>query len=840
MARSRHIQRPVQPGPAPNPAKERPAVSSPRSSPGWRWGFRLAAPVLIPLLLLTALEAVLRLMGCGYPTSFFLAQRASGKEMLIENRRFGWRFFDPALARTPRPLLLPAAKSSNTFRVFVLGESAAYGDPQPDFGLPRMLEVLLADRYPEMRFEVVNAALTAINSHVILPIARDCARSAGDLWVIYAGHNEVVGPFGAGTVFSPEASNLAMIRAGIALKGTRTGQCFSQLLAHWKSRPAGEKEWGGLQMFIRHQVRQDDARMEAVYRHFASNLADILQVGTDRNIKIIVSTVVSNLRDCAPFASLHRTDLPPEQENEWNRLYQAGIHLQEAGQAADAATLFQRAGEIDDHFADLQFRWGLCCLAVGQQTAAGRHLTQARNHDALRVRADSRINNMIRQIAAERSKNGVVLVDAEKEFARLSPAGLPGKEMLYEHVHLNFDGNYQLARLLAEQVAGMLPKSIAPTRFSSRPDWLPAGECAARLGWTDWNRYETAATVLIRITDPPFTSQLNHGEQYRRLQNEMEQLLPAIQPESLRHALLIYQRAVSRRPDDWVLAANLGRLQHKLGTDDRALESWQRVSQLLPHYEEAYCQQGILLAQQGRPHEAMTQFQEALRLKPDSVKAIDGLGLVLAQAGRHQEAVRQYEQALRLDPDYAEAHLNLAATLTTLGQPEAARDHIQKALAHKANNPAALNTLGKVCLSQGWINEAIVNFTAALRLDPTDALIHFNLGSALASARRTTEAQQHYAEAVRLQPTFAEAHFRLGFELGRGGHDAEAIGQFAEAVRLKPELMEAHLNLGLALVKQRRLDEAARQFQEALRLDPTNAIAQRQLEAIGRRRSASP
>ena len=66
-----------------------------------------------------------------------------------------------------------------------------------------MLESLLSLRHPGTRFEVVNAAMTAINSHVILPIARDCARADGDIWVLYMGNNEVVGPFGAGTVFGP-------------------------------------------------------------------------------------------------------------------------------------------------------------------------------------------------------------------------------------------------------------------------------------------------------------------------------------------------------------------------------------------------------------------------------------------------------------------------------------------------------------------------------------------------------------------------------------------------------------------------------------------------------------
>lgn len=55
------------------------------------------------------------------------------------------------------------------------------GDPQPAYGASRYLEVLLRERFPHEKFEVVNLGVTAINSHVILPIAREVAsRGQGD------------------------------------------------------------------------------------------------------------------------------------------------------------------------------------------------------------------------------------------------------------------------------------------------------------------------------------------------------------------------------------------------------------------------------------------------------------------------------------------------------------------------------------------------------------------------------------------------------------------------------------------------------------------------------------
>jgi hypothetical protein len=99
-----------------------------------KWTFRLACVFLLPVLVVFGLEAALRLAGYGYSTSFFLKREIAGHKFLVENDKFGWRFFGPDLARTPRPMELPADKRSGTCRIFIFGESAAYGDPKPEFG----------------------------------------------------------------------------------------------------------------------------------------------------------------------------------------------------------------------------------------------------------------------------------------------------------------------------------------------------------------------------------------------------------------------------------------------------------------------------------------------------------------------------------------------------------------------------------------------------------------------------------------------------------------------------------------------------------------------------------
>ena len=68
------------------------------------------------------------------------------------------------MIKTPQMYAIPTVKPPHTFRIFVLGESAAMGDPDPSYGFNRYLEVMLRESYPGTNFEIVNTGSVAINS----------------------------------------------------------------------------------------------------------------------------------------------------------------------------------------------------------------------------------------------------------------------------------------------------------------------------------------------------------------------------------------------------------------------------------------------------------------------------------------------------------------------------------------------------------------------------------------------------------------------------------------------------------------------------------------------------
>jgi len=791
------------------------------------WGFRLLAFAGGPLLFLGLLEFGLRLAGFGYPTTFLLKSANRGENTFVQNNQFGWRFFGPRAARLPVATSIPRAKPPGTVRIFVFGESAAYGDPQPRFGLPRMLEAMLGLRHPDKKFEVVNAAMTGINSHVIRPLARDCVEAGGDVWVIYMGNNEVVGPFGAGTVFGGQTTPLRLIRAGLAFKATRTGQLFDTLRVAAQKTSVENGEWGGMGMFVKYKVAGSDPRLGAVYANFGQNLQDIIAAGRDSGAKIVLSTVAVNLKDCAPFASLHRTDLSEARLTEWQRFFDAGVQAQADGDFRQAATDYDRAEQIDDRFAELRFRRGRCALALQEAGAAQKELAAARDLDALRFRCDSRLNDIIRKQAA----GDVALADGERALAAASPDGMPGADYFYDHVHFTFPGNYALARAIAVEVERTL-------RLPENAPWpADSAQCAQRLGYTPRDTQLACSEMLGRLADVPFTFQANHDEQTRRLAEALRESPPANSAASLREAQAAAETALARWSDDGGLWEQLGEIKQAEGDYPGAVDAAKHLLDQVPSSAQGWLLYGTVLAQEEKYEEAAAGFKRVFMLDPQAVWGRFNFASCLEKLGRHDEAIAEFKRTLVLKPNYGTAWLGLGQLYEKMGRTNDAEQCYTAALTNRVNQADDLATLARFCASRGWFGPAVTNFAAAIQLDPSDPRLHLEAGRALALMGRHDEAAREYQSAVELEPSQALPHMQLGVELGRLGKPALAEPEFRQVLRLEPDSIEARTDLGIALYEQEKLDDALKQFEEVLQRNPGDATA---LHYAGQLRARTP
>jgi tetratricopeptide (TPR) repeat protein len=714
-----------------------------------KWMFRLLAMVVIPLVGLCLLETCLRLVHYGFPTSFLVPLQINGKAMLVENAKFGWRFFPPALARSPTPVAIAAVKPAGVFRIFLFGESAALGDPRPAFGVGRYLETLLRDRYPGTEFEVVCVAMTAINSHAIVPIAQECARYQGDLWIVYMGNNEYIGPFGPNTVFGPSALPVPAIRAYLALLKTRSGQLCVALTRRLNGGGIPKAGWSGLKMFQQNQIPPGEPRREHLNASFRGNLEAIVDAGLRSGIPILLSSMASNLKDCAPFGSLHAPMPSDPALAEWERSFSAGSTNAQQGRWNEALRSYDEAARISPKFAELQFRLGESWLAISNNSSAAKSFTLARDLDALPFRADSKLNQAVEECARRHAGEGVTYLDAETALAQASPDGITGHELFLEHVHLNFDGNYRLALAVAEQIKSRLPSAIKNRETSA---WAASDACARELGLSDWNRYYVLDEISRRLLDAPYVNQYDHLRQRRRILDQIAEVRQRLLPQNYPAARSAYDEAIRKRPQDNWLHQNYAEFLEATGDLVQATAEWQMVQDLLPHHHAAYFQTGRLFARQRKNDEARASLEAALRIRPDLAEAYLEIGQTYANERKWEHALGQYDLAQKYRPDDARVHLRRADVLAAQNKRSEAIQSIREAIRLRPSYWEARYLLGVELAVDDKISEAQTEFTEVVRLRPDHVLARLNLGVALARQKRFTEALTQFQETLRLDP----------------------------------------------------------------------------------------
>lgn len=705
--------------------------------------------VVLPLLLFVVWEGALRLVGCGYATGFFRAVRVGGADFLVNNDALTLRFFPPELARWPNTLMIRATKPPDNTRIFVFGESAAMGDPQPAYGASRYLEVLLRGRFPDRRFEIVNTSITAINSHVILPIAKDvAARGQGDVWIFYMGNNEMVGPFGAATVFGSRAPPLFLARLNLAIQETRVGQVAAKWLRNLGDKSA-YTSWGGMQMFLQNQVPPGDARKETVYRNFAANLREAVAAGLDSGAKVVLSTMSVNLRECPPFASHLNSNLPAAEQERFTRLLADGKSLQQQSNSVAAAEQFTQATQVDPQFAEAHFRWAECLLPLDPATAR-EHFQRACDLDALPFRADTRINGVIREVAQGQANERLALCDAEVELAKAAGSRVAGGESFYEHVHFNPEGNYRLGLAWAQQVERLLPPAA---KDKSLGVWAAQVECDQALGLTIWNRHFLAQSVIRRLGQPPLNAQWNNAPRLRAaLAEDQELLRRQAEPGAVQRTRESFQTLIQAAPEDPFLYEGQANFLEAIGEVKGAIAAYRRLNGLRPHEFYSCLQLGRLLGEVGQPEEAQSFLENATRSRPSLPEGWYELGIVLAAQEKFTLALECMRRAERLRPQDAANVCYTGKVLAKLHRHPEAIERYRRAIQLRPEYWEARFELAGELAAGNQVNDAIREYAEVLKLNPRHALTHVNLGVVLVRLNKLDEAMLQFEAALRIEP----------------------------------------------------------------------------------------
>ncbi|HET7457632.1 MAG TPA: hypothetical protein VFJ74_08245 [Gemmatimonadaceae bacterium] len=627
--------------PAP-PATPAPHEAAPSRGPRPRW-LLAAITLAFPWLLLAGLELGLRAGGYGSSYPLFVPYPDQPGYLLV-NPDIGKRYFRGGpFTPSPQVDFFRAEKPPGTVRLFLQGESSAAGFPYGHGGAPsRMLQERLELAYPGRDVEVVNTALTAVNSYTLLDQADEIIDQQPDAVLIYTGHNEYYGAFGVGSTRALGGSP-RVVRAYLALRKLRTVQLLENLLGARAAapRPDDPKAPASVMELMAgdQRIAFGSRRYQQGLDQFRSNLSALLERYRAHGVKVFIGTLVSNERDQPPFVNGFA---PGIDTLAWHRAYDAGVAALRAGDTAAARTALQRAIGIDSTAADAYFAYGRLMDAEWQRESAGQYYQLARDRDQLRFRAPAAMNAIIREEAA---RHGAVVVETELAVRGASPDSVVDHTLILEHLHPNLNGYFVIARAFYDALTRRGVMNSDPTAAvtdSAARHWLPATPVDSVAGLLRTNRltaswpFQPRGAVVLQAVDT---------------------LHPRDEVERLAQSLVL-ERVT------WPEAMDRQRLYFEKGGDaDAAI----RVARAMAG-EYRYSAQPLLdasrIALEHRRYDEGLDYARLANARRETTKSAEIVGLLLMRQGNQPAALPYLERAAQMSPNDKQADVALTAART--------------------------------------------------------------------------------------------------------------------------------------------------------------------------------
>jgi Tfp pilus assembly protein PilF len=172
---------------------------------------------------------------------------------------------------------------------------------------------------------------------------------------------------------------------------------------------------------------------------------------------------------------------------------------------------------------------------------------------------------------------------------------------------------------------------------------------------------------------------------------------------------------------------------------------------------------GGALLLMGKEEEAYPHFETAAEINPRDPLSHSNLGTYAQSHGHLQEAVIQYQTALALTSDaglLAQTYANLGVAQRSLGEDTEARNSFNQSLGLNSQQYNAWLGLGLLAQKEGKAQEAILDLSRSVELQPT-AEGYLQLGRVFAQTNRRAEALAAYEQALKISPEMPEAQQAL-------------------------------------------------------------------------------
>ncbi|MFC2084168.1 GDSL-type esterase/lipase family protein [Bacteroidota bacterium] len=582
------------------------------------------------------MEVILTLSNYGNDYTTFIKISDKFEDLLFINPKLPHKYFSRSVAI---PSVIPDGfdkdKKDNSFRIFVFGGSTTVGYPYPtNASFSRQLRRKLELLYPDVKFEVVNLGTAAVNSIFARELINDVLEQEPDLILIYMGHNEYFGVYGAasGDFYS---GNYSLINIINKLKNLKIYQLFTDVVYRISELFPGERLSNQTLMAIMAQknlVPKNSNIFINGLNLFEKNMDYILSACRNYRIPVFTGTLTSNLLQ-KPLDVIVK-------------------------EKSTAEEYYNRA-MIDRQRGDRATSWKL--------------LEQAKEYDELRFRAPKEMNGIIKSLS---KKYNFPVVNIDSVFSLNEGNALIKSGLFVDHLHPNIRGY----KLIADSYYEKIREMDLLRDFKKRAD------------------IDTTIVDRILIVTQPFTGLDSSFSDIKIeillnsypfvLNPDSRKILSSIELKDLNDSLAMQAVLNKKSWDDVHIELAEIKLRRK--------DYWGFFRELFtviedkPFYKYTYDLAVQKLMEAKKYHIAKIVLNKQKIYHPDKF-LYKNLGICALETGDIKNAINKFEKSNRLFPNDPEINFRLSNAYFISGDVESAMEAIDRCLFLKLDYPNAKN-----------------------------------------------------------------------------------------------------------------------------------------------------
>lgn len=285
-----------------------------------------------------------------------------------------------------------------------------------------------------------------------------------------------------------------------------------------------------------------------------------------------------------------------------------------------------------------------------------------------------------------------------------------------------------------------------------------------------------------------------------------------LQQGRVAEGIALLQQMAATQPVAKGVERELGLAYYRMGKLAEARDAFQQAMSQDAQDIEAVQMEGLTLYRMGEPAAAIPYLQRVRQWMPDAgTDANYILGLCYLNANRYDDARRSFAAQFGEEPDSGAAWLLLATMLQRSNLPRQAAEEAGKALQVDPGLPLAHLLLGEVALQDANIDEALQQFQAEQKVNPSDARVYERMGDAYLRIDKLDEAQSSLTRALSLDMSSTGPFILMGRVLLRRQDPATAILYLRHAENMDPGNYIIHAFLAQAYRMVGQQDEAKRE-----------------------------